>query len=83
MIEAPKGKNAGGNKRWKCKHRNKTASSSYTRIHHHFYGPPVGVKAEIGRCQAMLTNQALFQQIKNKVQDLSAHFIIFNEIYYQ
>ena len=69
LIDAAKGKNAGGTKRWRCKHCNKTASSSYTRIHHHFFGAPAGVKAEIGRCSAMLSNRTLLQQIKKKVQD--------------
>ncbi|KAL6511650.1 hypothetical protein OROGR_021247 [Orobanche gracilis] len=47
----------------------KSYSSSYTRIHHHFFGPPVGIKAEIGRCTSMLANRTLLQQIRKKVQD--------------
>ena len=46
LIDAAKGKNGGGTKRWRCKHCNKTISSSYSRIHHHFFRPQVGVKAE-------------------------------------
>lgn len=69
MIEAQKGKNAGGTKRWKCNHCKKSYSSSYTRIHHHFFGPPVGVKAEIGRCMVMLANRTLLQQLRKKVQE--------------
>ncbi|KAL8146534.1 hypothetical protein AgCh_004314 [Apium graveolens] len=68
MVEAQKGKNAGGTKRWKCNHCKKSYSSSYTRIHHHFFGAPVGVKAEIARCTVMLTNRTLLQQLKKKVE---------------
>lgn len=69
IIQTQKGKNAGGTKRWKCNHCNRTYSSSYTRIHHHFFGPPVGVKAEIGRCTTMLANRTLLQQLRKKVEE--------------
>ncbi|KAL6550574.1 hypothetical protein OROMI_021062 [Orobanche minor] len=69
MIDAQKGKNAGGTKRWRCNHCYKSYSSSYTRIHHHFFGPPAGVKAEIGRCTTMLTNRRLLQELNKKVQE--------------
>lgn len=44
MVTTDKGKNSGGTKRWTCKHCKKTFSSSYTRIHQHFFGTPVGKK---------------------------------------
>lgn len=69
LVETQKGKNAGGTKRWKCNHCNKAYSSSYTRMHHHFFGAPVGVKAEIGRCTTMLANRTLLQQLRKKVED--------------
>ncbi|KAL8201717.1 hypothetical protein R6Q57_010864 [Mikania cordata] len=43
-------KNAGGSKVWICKHCKQKFTSSYTRIHVHFFGAPVGKKAEIKRC---------------------------------
>ncbi|KAL6573184.1 hypothetical protein OROMI_012800 [Orobanche minor] len=69
MIDAQKGKNPGGTKRWRCNHCNKSYISSYTRIHHHFFGPPAGVKAEISRCTTMLTNRRLLQELNKKVQE--------------
>ncbi|KAL8156124.1 hypothetical protein AgCh_001280 [Apium graveolens] len=69
MVEAQKGKNAGGTKRWKCNHYKKSYSSSYTRIHHHFFGAPVGVKAEIARYTVILTNRTLLRQLKKKVEE--------------
>ncbi|KAL6530098.1 hypothetical protein OROMI_028743 [Orobanche minor] len=69
MIDAQKGKNAGGTKRWRCNHCNKSYSSSYTRMHHHILGPPAGVKAEICRCTTMLTNRRLLQELNKKMQE--------------
>ncbi|WOH01250.1 hypothetical protein DCAR_0520632 [Daucus carota subsp. sativus] len=68
MLPTQKEKNAGGTKRWKCKHCNKSYSSSYTRIHHHFFGTPVGVKSEIDRCTALLANRLLLQQVRYRVE---------------
>ncbi|KAK1391295.1 DUF659 domain-containing protein [Heracleum sosnowskyi] len=68
-LDAPKGKNAGGTKTWRCNYCHKTVKSSYTRIHHHFLGAPLGIKAEVGRCQVMLSNRALLQQIRKKVEE--------------
>ncbi|KAK1352225.1 hypothetical protein POM88_053489 [Heracleum sosnowskyi] len=68
-LDAPKGKNAGGTKTWRCNYCHKTVKSSYTRIHHHFLGAPLGVKAEVGRCKVMLSNRALLQQIRKKVEE--------------
>lgn len=34
-----------------------------------FFGPPMGVKPEIGRCTAMLANRILLQQLRKKVEE--------------
>lgn len=68
-IVGEKGKNGGGTKKWSCNHCKKTYSSSYTRIHQHFFGAPVGKKAEIGRCTVMLSNRVLLQSIRKKVEE--------------
>ncbi|KAL2901118.1 RNA-binding protein MRN1 [Bienertia sinuspersici] len=67
-IVGDKGKNAGGTKKWSCNHCKKTYSSSYTRIHQHFFGAPVGKKSKIGRCTVMLSNRELLQSIRKKVE---------------
>ncbi|KAF5203150.1 hypothetical protein FRX31_007264 [Thalictrum thalictroides] len=40
----PNIKNLGGAKKWQCKHCNKNFTSTYTRIHAHFFGVPAGKK---------------------------------------
>ncbi|XP_063941311.1 uncharacterized protein LOC135149511 [Daucus carota subsp. sativus] len=69
ILDTAKSKNAGGTKRWRCNYCKKTCSSSYTRIHHHFFGAPVGVKAEIARCPIMISNRDLLRQIRKKVEE--------------
>ncbi|KAK9682058.1 hypothetical protein RND81_10G047600 [Saponaria officinalis] len=46
-----------------------TKRSSYTRIHHHFFGAPAGQKSDIARCTAMLTNKSEFERIKVMVEE--------------
>ncbi|GMI70157.1 hypothetical protein HRI_000685000 [Hibiscus trionum] len=63
------GRNPGGAKRWICNHCKKSYNSSYSRIHQHFFGPGVGKKSEVARCQTLLTNRAEFQRIRKKVEE--------------
>ncbi|KAL2897839.1 Toll-like receptor 4, partial [Bienertia sinuspersici] len=65
-----KGKNPGGAKLWRCKHCNKRFNSTYTRIHHHFFGYPPGKKPDIQRCQKMTTDQEAYRRLRNKVQQI-------------
>ena len=41
---AAQGKNLGGSKSWTCKHCHMNFTSSYTRMHYHFFGAPIGKK---------------------------------------
>ena len=54
---AAQGKASGGSKRWICNHCKKEFTSSYTRIHAHFFGPEVGKRCDIQRCPAMLKDR--------------------------
>ncbi|KAL4297483.1 hypothetical protein GQ457_12G000270 [Hibiscus cannabinus] len=63
------GKNPGGTKRWICNNCKKSYNSSYSRIHQQFFGPGVGKKSEVARCQTLLTNRAEFQRIRKKVEE--------------
>ncbi|MFS7953952.1 hypothetical protein Hanom_Chr07g00624661 [Helianthus anomalus] len=62
-------KNPGGSKQWTCKHCQGRFTSTYTRIHVHFFGPPVGKKAEIKRCPAVLKDRELFEKLSKKVRE--------------
>ena len=44
MKGAAKGKNPGGAKKWQCKYCNVEYTSTYSRIHAHFFGVAVGKK---------------------------------------
>ena len=46
LIGSGTSKNAGGTKVWVCKHCKDKFVSSYTRMHTHFFGPPIGKKAD-------------------------------------
>ncbi|KAE8793587.1 hypothetical protein D1007_31746 [Hordeum vulgare] len=50
FLDAPKGKNSGGSRPWRCKHCDKKYTSSYTRIHQHFFGVGPGKTKQIARC---------------------------------
>ncbi|KAM0876754.1 hypothetical protein ACQ4PT_035969 [Festuca glaucescens] len=50
FLDAPKGKNSGGSKPWRCKHCQKKYTSSYTRIRQHFFGVGPGKTPQIARC---------------------------------
>ncbi|XP_038709524.1 uncharacterized protein LOC120004292 [Tripterygium wilfordii] len=66
---AAKGKNPGGSKSWTCKHCMGQFTSSYTRIHHHFFGGPPGSKSQIKRCQALLKNRDEYERVRRRVQE--------------
>ncbi|PWA77297.1 hypothetical protein CTI12_AA222140 [Artemisia annua] len=61
-------KNAGGAKVWICNHCKQQFTSSYTRIHVHILGPPVGKKAYIKRCSALFQDREKYQEVFNKVK---------------
>ncbi|KAJ9564787.1 hypothetical protein OSB04_000753 [Centaurea solstitialis] len=63
------GSNAGGSKPWACNHCKGTFTSSYTRIHYHFFGAPVGTKAGIRRCETLLRDREKHEKLWRKVQD--------------
>ena len=42
-------KSSGDSKRWICKHCKQVFTSSYTRIHAHFFGPEPGKRCDIQR----------------------------------
>ncbi|PRQ20008.1 putative ribonuclease H-like domain-containing protein [Rosa chinensis] len=63
------GKNPGGAKSWTCKHCNGKFSSSYTRIHYHFFGTPPGKKSEIRRCRELLANREEYERVRRMVME--------------
>jgi hypothetical protein len=68
IVGSATGKNPGGAKAWICNHCHKQFTSSYTRIHNHFFGPQPGKKPQIGRCQAVMKNRTLFERLKKDVE---------------
>ena len=64
IIGAAASKNAGGAKVWVCKHCNQTFTSSYTRIHIHFFGGRKGIQ----RCTALLKDRVKYEMLLNKVK---------------
>ncbi|KAI3498051.1 hypothetical protein L1887_33761 [Cichorium endivia] len=61
-------KNAGGAKVWVCKHCHEKFTSSYTRIHIHFFGAPVRKTAGIQRCTALLKDRVKYESLLKKVK---------------
>ena len=53
-----------------CKHCKCNYTSSYTRIHVHFVGAPVGKKTEIKRCPALVKDQVKYNNLFKKVKEL-------------
>ncbi|KAL9689223.1 hypothetical protein QQ045_033657 [Rhodiola kirilowii] len=68
VIGVPKGKNAGGAKKWTCRHCSKSFTSTYTRMYQHFFGTPVEKKAEIKRCAKLLKDRTKLQRLRKKVE---------------
>jgi hypothetical protein len=62
-------KNPGGAKVWNCNHCKGRFTSTYTRIHVHFFGPAAGKKAEIKRCPAILRDRSLLERLLKKVRE--------------
>jgi len=69
ICGAVQGKNSRGSKSWQCKHCKIQKNSSYTRIHHHFFGPPPGKKAGIQRCFVMMNNRIEYEKLRKSVQE--------------
>lgn len=68
FIGAAGATNPGGAKVWVCKHCHQKFTSSYTRIHIHFFGAPVGKPAGIKRCMALLKDRVKYESLLKKVK---------------
>ena len=66
FLDAPKGKNSGGSRPWRCKHCDKKYMSSYTRIHQHFFGVGPGKTKQIARC-SVASDRVKYKKIYDKV----------------
>ncbi|KAE8676161.1 Detected protein of unknown function [Hibiscus syriacus] len=62
-------KNVGGAKQWICNHCKGKYTSSYTRIHVHFFGAPLGKKAEIRRCPVVAKDRDTYERLQKRVKD--------------
>ncbi|KAL4591672.1 hypothetical protein LXL04_004642 [Taraxacum kok-saghyz] len=62
-------KTSGGTKHWTCNHCKLKFVSSYTRIHIHFFGAPVGKKTEIRRCSVLSKNNPYYETLYNRVKE--------------
>ncbi|XP_021989651.1 uncharacterized protein LOC110886192 isoform X2 [Helianthus annuus] len=69
FISDGNSKNCGGSKVWVCKHCKQQSTSSYTRIHAHFFGPPAGKKVEIKRCPVLLRDREKYEKLLKRVKD--------------
>ncbi|GKC11046.1 hypothetical protein Tco_1007828 [Tanacetum coccineum] len=69
MVSTGNSKNAGGSKVWVCRHCNLQFTSSYSRIHIHFFGPQPGKKAEIRRCGAIIKDREKYEELRRKVSN--------------
>ncbi|KAL4567655.1 hypothetical protein LXL04_023245 [Taraxacum kok-saghyz] len=69
IIGSGASKNAGGTKVWVCNHCSIQFTSSYTRMHTHFFGAQTGKKADIRRCSAMIKDREKLQRLLSKVKE--------------
>ncbi|XP_076944593.1 uncharacterized protein LOC143615327 [Bidens hawaiensis] len=69
FLGAGNSKNPGGSKKWTRNHCKEQFTSTYTRIHAHFFGPMVGKKADIRRCSAVCRDRELFERLSKKVRE--------------
>jgi hypothetical protein len=69
FISTGSSKNAGGSKVWVCNHCNQRFTSSYTRIHVHFFGPTPGKKADIKRCPSLIKDRAKYERLLKRVKE--------------
>lgn len=70
LSGAGNNKNVGGSKQWVCNHCKGKFTSSYTRIHVHFFGPTVGKTAGIRRCPVMVRDQQKRESLRKKVTEV-------------
>ena len=61
-------RNPGGSKVWVCKHCKNIFTGSRTRIHAHFFGPALGKKYEIRRCD-LVSNRSEFIALRRRVEE--------------
>ncbi|KAL4554105.1 hypothetical protein LXL04_039783 [Taraxacum kok-saghyz] len=69
LIGSGTSKNAGGTKVWVCKHCKERFVSSYTRMHNHFFGPPIGKKSDIKRCRSVLKDPTNYRRLQDRVKE--------------
>ncbi|KAL4569591.1 hypothetical protein LXL04_025232 [Taraxacum kok-saghyz] len=69
LIGSGTSKNAGGTKVWVCKHCKEQFVSSYTRMHNHFFGPPIGKKGDIKRCRSVLKDPTNYRRLQDRVKE--------------
>ncbi|PWA44417.1 hypothetical protein CTI12_AA526520 [Artemisia annua] len=69
FVGSGNSKNLGGAKVWMCNYCNIQYTSSYSRIHMHFFGVPGGKKPEIRRCPAILSDREKYMKLLKKVQN--------------
>ncbi|PWA51332.1 hypothetical protein CTI12_AA463070 [Artemisia annua] len=50
-----------------CNHCKVQFTSSYSRIHIHFFRPPLGKKAEIRRCNELIRDQEKYEALRRKL----------------
>ena len=69
LIGSGNSKNPGGTKVWVCKHCKDKFVSSYTRMHTHFFGPPIGKKVDIKRCHGILKDPTNYRRLQDRVKE--------------
>ena len=69
VISTGNSKNAGGSKVWVCNHCKQQFTSSYSRTHIHFFGPPPRKKAEIRRCSALIKDREKYEALRKRVSN--------------
>ncbi|PWA39686.1 hypothetical protein CTI12_AA569680 [Artemisia annua] len=67
FVGSGNSKNPGGAKVWMCIYCNIQYTSSYSRIHMHFFGVTWGKKAEIRRCPAILADREKYIKLLKKM----------------
>ncbi|KAK9045895.1 hypothetical protein V6N11_051798 [Hibiscus sabdariffa] len=69
MLNSATSKNPGGAKLWRCNHCKINFTSTYTRIHTHFFRPEAGKKADIQRCKTLMNDRDAYVKLKKKVEE--------------
>ncbi|KAK8481028.1 hypothetical protein V6N13_092896 [Hibiscus sabdariffa] len=78
LLNSTAGKNPAGAKLWRCNHYKINFTSTYTRIHTHFFGPEAGKKADIQRCKALMNDRDAEAVDLKIMRCLCANAIAFN-----